>query len=283
MDDKAHEHFTVLERKELSVKQVHAALRMEGEEELKRSSTALFWSAVACGTVLGLSLIAKGLLRHHLPDTPWRILVASLGYAAGFIALELGRKELYTGNTLTAALPFLDSMDTRLLSNVARVWLVVLIGNVAGAALFAFPVARTSAFSADLVQTFAEIGTETVKYDFWTALVKGIFGGWLVALMIWLIPGAHHSKIWVIALIAWLLAASELTHVIAGSVEAFVAVFSGHVSFAGYVTRFFVPVLAGNTIGAVVFVAILNHVQVATDNPEEATNESRVAEDPVRR
>jgi formate-nitrite transporter family protein len=283
MDDNAHEHFTVLERKELSVKQVHAALRMEGEEELKRSSAALFWSAVACGTVLGLSLIGKGVLRHHLPDTEWRILIASLGYAAGFIALELGRKELYTGNTLTAALPFLESRNIRLVSNVGRVWLVVLIGNIAGAALFALPVAWTTAFSSSLLQTFIELGTETVTHGFGTAFVKGLFGGWLIALMVWLMPGAHHAKIWVIGLIAWLLAASELTHVVAGSVEAFVAMFSGQVSFLTYLLKFFVPVLAGNTIGAVVFVAILNQLQVATDNPDESTGESHVVADPGRR
>src|SRR3954465_2751387 len=93
MDDRTHEHLTVLNRKELSARQVHAAIRMEGEEELKRSTAALFWSGLACGTTLGLSLMARGLLQHGIPDTSWRPLVASLGYAAGFIALELGRKE----------------------------------------------------------------------------------------------------------------------------------------------------------------------------------------------
>jgi len=109
MDDARHEHLTVLERKELSARQVHAALRLEGEEELGRSSRALFWSALSCGLTLGLSLMAQGALRHHLPDAPWRPIVASIGYAAGFIALTLGRQELYTGNTLTAVLPLLHA------------------------------------------------------------------------------------------------------------------------------------------------------------------------------
>jgi hypothetical protein len=44
MDDRAHQHFTVLERKELSARQVHAALRR--------------------GTTLGLSLMAQGSAHH---------------------------------------------------------------------------------------------------------------------------------------------------------------------------------------------------------------------------
>ena len=41
MTDSDHEHQTVLERKELSARQVHAALRLEGEEELERTTPGL--------------------------------------------------------------------------------------------------------------------------------------------------------------------------------------------------------------------------------------------------
>jgi formate-nitrite transporter family protein len=267
--DKAHEHLTILERKELSAKQVHAALRLEGEEELKRSSSALFWSAVACGLTLGLTLIARGLLQHHLPDASWRPLIASVGYAAGFIALEFGRQELYTGNTLTAILPLLHGGRLAVAANVLRVWGVVILGNVAGAALFACGAAWTTAFDASLRGTFDEIGRHAVGYGVLRAFVKGIFGGWLIGLMIWLMPGAHHARIWVILVITWVLAASQLTHIVAGSVEVLFAVFSGAVTASAFLTNFFLPVLVGNTFGAVVFVAILNHAQIATDNPDE--------------
>ena len=71
---------------------------------------------------------------------------------------------------------------------------------------------------------------------------------------------------WVIALVTWALAASQLTHVIAGSVEALFAVFSGLVPLSTYVGRYFFPVLLGNTLGGLVFVALLNHIQVASDD-----------------
>ena len=66
MDDSSHEEATVLQRKEVSAWQVHAALRLEGQEELERSSSALFWSALGCGISMGLSMLARGVLQHHL-------------------------------------------------------------------------------------------------------------------------------------------------------------------------------------------------------------------------
>jgi formate-nitrite transporter family protein len=150
-----------------------------------------------------------------------------------------------------------------------RVWIVVLAGNLVGAAVFGWATAATTAFEPSLRSTFADLARHTVSYGFGTAFVKGVFGGWLIATMIWLMPGAHHARIWVIALVTWALAASQLTHIVAGSVDAMFGIFSGAVSPGAYAARFLAPVLLGNTIGGVVFVACLNHLQVATDHSDE--------------
>ena len=41
--------------------------------------------------------------------------------------------------------------------------------------------------------------------------------------------------------------------------------FSGAVSWSTYVVNYFIPVVVGNTLGGVVFVALLNHLQVASE------------------
>ena len=147
-----------------------------------------------------------------------------------------------------------------------------------GAAVFAAAAAWTTAFSEPLSRTFAEIGAKNASYTFGTAFAKGVFGGWIIALMVWLMPGAHHARIWVIAALAWCLAAGELTHIIAGSVDVMFAIWWGHVSWIAFLNRFATPVLLGNTIGGLVFVALLNHVQVAADEGKPKY-ESRVEVD----
>src|SRR4051812_14145743 len=126
------------ERSSVTVHVVHEAVRREGEEELKRSTSALAWSGLAAGLSMGFSIIAEGLLRSKLPDTPWRPVITKLGYSAGFVLVILGRQQLFTENTLTPMLPLFHKKDTATLWNVMRLWSVVLLANMAGALAIAW-------------------------------------------------------------------------------------------------------------------------------------------------
>src|SRR3954467_9003118 len=87
-----------------SGKVVYHAIVKEADEELERSVAALFWSGLAAGLSMGFSLVGEAILRAHLPDEPWRPLVAKIGYSFGFLIVILGRQQLFTENTLTPML-----------------------------------------------------------------------------------------------------------------------------------------------------------------------------------
>src|SRR5512138_3945953 len=80
---------------------VHEAIRREGEEELARPSSALFWSGLAAGLSMGFSLVGEAVLEAALPGSAWRPIVAKLGYSLGFVFVVLGRQQLFTETTLT--------------------------------------------------------------------------------------------------------------------------------------------------------------------------------------
>lgn len=63
---------------------LHEIIRTQGDQELERSVAALWWSALAAGLTMGLSLMAMGLLNSRLPDGEGFKVIASLGYCAGF-------------------------------------------------------------------------------------------------------------------------------------------------------------------------------------------------------
>ncbi|MEJ3588426.1 hypothetical protein WEU40_08045, partial [Pseudomonas bubulae] len=63
---------------------LHEIIRQQGDLELERSIAALFWSALAAGLTMGLSLMAMGLLNSRLPDGDGFKVIASFGYCAGF-------------------------------------------------------------------------------------------------------------------------------------------------------------------------------------------------------
>ena len=117
---------------------VYRAILSEGREELKRSSSALFWSGLAAGLSMGFSMISEGLLQAHLPETEWRPLVVKLGYSIGFLIVVLGRQQLFTENTLTPILPLLIDRRKEMLWNVLRLWGVVLVANLLGACMIAW-------------------------------------------------------------------------------------------------------------------------------------------------
>src|SRR4051812_5566121 len=98
---------------------VYHAIHREGEHELKRSSWALGWSGLAAGLSMGFSFVTQALLRTHLPEARWTILIARLGYTVGFLIVILGRQQLFTENTLTPILPLLTSKKAKVALNVA--------------------------------------------------------------------------------------------------------------------------------------------------------------------
>src|SRR5215210_2486014 len=68
---------------------VYKAILKEGEEELERTTSALFWSGVAAGLAMGFSMFAQAFMVSHLPDADWTPLVSGFGYSIGYIIVIL--------------------------------------------------------------------------------------------------------------------------------------------------------------------------------------------------
>jgi formate/nitrite transporter FocA (FNT family) len=249
---------------------IYRAIRSDGDHALGMTNAELVWSGLAAGLSMGFSLAAEGVLRAHLPEAPWRPLVAKLGYAVGFLIVILGRQQLFTEQTLTAMLS-LFSVDRRegTIGNVARLWTIVLIANLAGTAVFAAAAAWTPAFTPEVRTAFAHIGHEALNPGLTANLVRGIYAGFLIATMVWLLPGSGESRLWIVIIIAWVVGIASLAHVIAGSSETLYVVFRGERSFADYLLNFLLPSFVGNSVGGVALVAALAHAQHAPKQEQE--------------
>jgi formate/nitrite transporter FocA (FNT family) len=78
------------------------------------------------------------------------------------------------------------------------------------------------------------------------------------------------GRLFVIILLTYVVAVARLPHIIAGSVEASVAVITGYANFHDYVFHFLLPTLVGNTIGGVALVGFLNHAPLVAELQEGA-------------
>jgi len=244
---------------------IHEVLREQGEQELKRAAFALAWSGLAAGMSLGFSFLGLALMRSALPDAPWARLIDNFGYTVGFVVVILGRQALFTESTLTAVLPVLVRRDRETLIAALRFWVVVLSFNLIGTYIFAALISIPGIFSVDVQKSLLAIASEGVAGAFLPTAVKAMLAGWLIAVMVWLLPSARTAKIFVILLLTYMVGIGQMSHVIAGSVEAAYGVFAHHVSVGMYFTKFLIPTLLGNTIGGVAMVALLNHAPLAEE------------------
>lgn len=258
----SHEHEEAQRRAAPRVEIVYEAVRSEGEHELTRPAGALTWSGLAAGLSMGFSFLARSLLATYLPDSHWSSIFADLGYSVGFLIVILGRQQLFTENTLTPILVLLQNRDFNCLIRVLRLWLIVLIANTLGAFIFALLIAKTTLLGPDIRKALAETGRLAFSGDFHTMLLRGVFAGWLIATLIWLLPFAETARVAVIVIITYVVALGHFAHIIAGSVEAFYAVFAGSASWGMFFGNFYAPVLIGNIIGGVTLVAALNYGQI---------------------
>lgn len=265
-DDRATDEVDQEEEKSApSAHVVYEAIRIEGRHELERKTSSLAWSGLAAGLSMGFSFVTMAILHHHLPDTPWRPLVATLGYSVGFLIVILGRQQLFTENTLTVILPLLTRKTARDLMKVLQLWTIVLLANLVGGLIFAWAVAKTGAFDPDLHRSFDELASQAMSHPFRVTVLRGMFAGWLIALMVWLLPAAETARIWVIVIITYVVGVFHFPHIIAGASETFYLAINGMRSWSEVVGGFLVPALISNTINGVTLVAALAHAQIVGD------------------
>jgi formate/nitrite transporter FocA (FNT family) len=244
---------------------IHEIVREEGLVELDRSFSGLAWSALAAGLSIGFSFVTQAYIQSGLPDTSWRRLVAAFGYCLGFLIVVLGRQQLFTETTLTALIPTLTKRDLPTLLQTLRVWAIVLIANLVGTLIFAAIASRPGVFEPAAASSMASLSAKLLALPGWECAVRAGAAGWLIGLMVWLLPASGTARPLVIILLTYVVAMCEFPHIIAGSVEAAYGVFTGHASLSEYLTKFLLPVFCGNVIGGTALAALLNHAPVASE------------------
>lgn len=250
------------DRARLRTPVIYEIVRREGETEMVRPSTSLWWSGVAAGLSISFSLLAQAALWMHLPNAPWRPLVSSFGYSVGFLIVVLARQQLFTENTVTVVLPVVAEFTVSNLRRLARMWSIVLAANMVGTFVSALFCTITPAVSPELRGAMLDLSHATMGLGWSEMLFRGIGAGFLIAAMVWLIPSAEGAQFFVITMNTYLIAVAGFTHIVAGSVEGFLLVLNGHLGIVQMIGDFTVPVLLGNIIGGTALFAVISYAQV---------------------
>ena len=137
----------------------------DGLEQVQRGGVSLLLSAVAGGMILGFTVMAVGIAtKASAPyDSPiiTRVFTA-LVYPLGFVICVLSGAQLFTEHTAIAVYPVLDKKAS--LSQLLRLWLIVIAGNLLGAIIIAVLLSIAEPVI-DAREGYAKMGHHLVSYS----------------------------------------------------------------------------------------------------------------------
>lgn len=239
--------------------------------ELRRPSAALFSSGITAGICVGTSVMLIGaiatLSEGEMSDLTRRFVYGN-AYALGFVLAILGRSDLFTEYTTIAVFPVLTG-DCGI-SDLARLWGFIYLGNLAGGtAIAVLAVLLGPALGFAEAEALAVHATELVAAAWWAILASAALAGWLMGLLSWLIAGGRDTTsqflfIWLTGIVIGVLG---LHHVITGGIEMIAGLATAAPVGWSDAAHFLAWTTLGNAIGGVTFAwLMLRGVQI---HPED--------------
>lgn len=189
-------------------------------------------------------------------------LIGSIAFPIGFVILIVGKGELFTENFFV---PVSGAMSGNgKWRDLAGLWASTLVFNLIGALVFAFLITRPGVLPEGATEFFKELGHHKVAGTWGALFVKGIFAGWLMTMLTWLLLATKEMapRLIIISMLGFLIAAGHLNHVVISASESFIAIgLKSGVTVHEWFFRNFLAALSGNVVGGIVFVTVLGYLQ----------------------
>ena len=247
-----------------------------GGEEINSSLRILTLSGVAAGFAITLTFVAHAALAGATPGTETTP-VDHLLYPVGFLYIVVGRYQLFTEQTITPV----SLVLTRLASVPAllRVWGLVLAANFIGVVVGTAFVVFGAVLDPPAIEAGLAFGEEALAKAPWSLFSRAVVAGAIVAGMVWLEHAARESvaRFLLVYLLMLVIPATGLHHVVVSTADATFLLLHGVSSVSTVVFEFLLPVLAGNTLGGVGLVALLNYGQTEEAFPEAMLESPRLS------
>jgi formate/nitrite transporter FocA (FNT family) len=244
--------------------QIFAQVQKNARQELRRPAHSLAVSGFAGGVTMGLTGLATAIARAELGTSGVGHFVTTFLYPVGFIAVILGRAQLFTENTLYPVALVLS--ERRHYLATLRLWTIVLVCNCLGTLAFAALAVRTDALQPKYVDSLAALGVEIANHSLSSVFWSAIIGGWIIALVAWLVSGSHSisGSMMLIWLLAFIVGLGHFAHCVASSGEVLSAVLHHQLPAMSYL-RWLWPAVLGNIVGGVGLVTLLEYGQTVEE------------------
>ncbi len=254
-------------RDRFSSDEVFQRIVAAADEEITAGKRELFFSALAAGFAITITFLLYVSLTASTGGDP---ILSALLYPLGFIYIIIGGYQLYTENTLPPVALTLERIAS--IPALLRNWAVVLAGNFVGGTFGAMALAYGGVLSPDAAEAAAKIASKGIETSSSVLFTKAAFAGLIVAGVVWVEYASQDtiSRLAVVYLAFLAIPLGGLFHVVVSYTEMVYLVLHGDLSLFVGITEFVIPVLAGNTVGGVVLVTVVNYFQTTERRLESA-------------
>lgn len=240
----------------------------EGRTRLGRSWPGLLATGFVGGADVSVGVLALLVVEHETGSA----LLGALAFTIGFIALTLGRSELFTENFLVPVTAVI-ARDARV-SSLLRLWSATFAANLVAAWLLTWIM---MAALPELHGTAVTLAGPYTQLPAGRAFLLAVLGGAVITLMTWTERSSESEfgRLLAAVGIGFLLVAVPLNHVVVSAVEFFAALHAG--APFGYADWARIAALGavGNMAGGLGLVTLLRLVQVGGERiREERRNEA---------
>ena len=194
--------------------------------------------------------------------------LGALVFPIGFVFVVVGRSELFTENFLVPTASIIAKKAP--FSSLCRLWCLTLIGNLIGAVAVATMASLEHYDGVPAVHTIAHIHELAehlaLERDWDASFIAGIFAGWLITLMTWLLLATKETlaKLAIIWCVGFMIMVSTFNHVVVNGAEILMAIFTNnhHITYGDWIYNNFIPTILGNMVGGLIFVTLFEYLKV---------------------
>lgn len=237
------------------------AAAAKGVQRLDRSWASLLATGVVGGVDVSVGVIALVLITERTGNE----ILASLGFAIGFIALALAGSELITENFLVPIAPVFDGR--RPLRALVRLWGGTLVANLAGGGIVMVIFATGWP---DELDAAVEIGQRSIEHGIsLVSFARAMVAGLLITLMTWMQEGVRQSvggRVIAAFVVGFLIIYTHSDHVVVGAFEVLVGLLADGSTYDWGDLAVAIPWwLFGNLVGGLGLITVVRLVQARSE------------------
>ncbi len=247
---------------------------LEGTQRLSRPWREVLVTGFVGGTEVAIGVLAMLVVLHETGSQ----LLGGLAFSVGFIALLLGRTELFTEGFLVPVVTV--AAKRAQVRQLAKLWSGTLVANLVGGWLIMWLIVwGYPSLHGQLVESATHFATAPVDAE---TVALSVLGGAVITLLTRMQHGTEDMTAKIVAAVVagFLLAGTEMFHSILDSLLIFGALHTGDASF-GYVDwiGFLGLTVVGNMAGGLGLVTVLRLVRSKERLEDERTREEPSQED----